>query len=71
MLRLVGEFTIATCPTCNGSGKVPCGRHMGVRTLNGGRPIDTPGEGRPMPCPMCNGSKVVTSDQLALPGRRT
>lgn len=60
MLKLVGEtFVRVTCPKCNGRGIEPCGRHMGVRTLNGGRPIDTPGEGRPMPCSVCKGAKTV------------
>ncbi len=60
MLKLVGDtFVRVICPQCNGRGTEPCPRYMGVRTLNGGRPIDTPGEGRPMPCSLCKGAKMV------------
>jgi|GEM_PF-3181399 hypothetical protein len=60
MLKLVGDsFVRVKCPKCNGRGTEPCGRYMGVRTLNGGRPIDTPGEGLPIPCSMCNGAKWI------------
>jgi DnaJ-class molecular chaperone len=60
MLKLVGDtFVRVICPRCNGRGTEPCPRYMGVRTLNGGRPIDTPGEGRPMPCSLCKGAKTI------------
>ncbi len=60
MLRLTGESEIRTCPTCRGRGRVPCPRTLGVRTLNGGMPVDVPSWGKPIPCPECKGRKVVT-----------
>ena len=59
MLRLVGELEMITCPTCRGRGRIPCPRTLGVRTLNGGLPVDVPSWGKPIPCPECLGKRLV------------
>lgn len=64
MLRLTGDMEIHTCPTCRGRGRVPCPRTLGVRTLNGGMPVDVPSWGKPIPCPECKGRKVVAGPSV-------
>lgn len=64
-LRMSGDqVRMIPCPECKGKGKVPCPRVMAVRShswVRGERvPVDTPGEGCPMPCPRCLGKKMIT-----------
>lgn len=60
MLRLAGEIRIKPCPECGGKGKVPCPSTVAVRTLGpGGVAALQPSTGHPIPCPQCEGKKVV------------
>lgn len=61
MLKLAGEPKMATCPTCAGKGSVPCPPTVAVRTIGfNGVAAAQPSQGHPIPCPECNGKKVVT-----------
>lgn len=64
MLRLAGgEFEWEPCGRCDGRGWVPCPPTTCVRTgvqgSNNRGPILTPSTGKPIPCPECDGKKVV------------
>lgn len=61
-LRLVGDIEIKTCPQCQGIGHVPCPMTVAVRTLGfNAVPSLQPSTGHPIPCPSCNGKKIVTN----------
>lgn len=59
-LRLAQESTeYEPCPKCAGRGKVPQSQTTCTRTLGrNGMPVLAPGDGYPVPCPACKGSKV-------------
>lgn len=61
-LRLVGDVELKLCPTCFGQGHVPCPQTVAVRTLGfNAVPALQPSTGHPIPCPKCNGKKIVTN----------
>lgn len=61
-LRLVGDIELKPCPQCMGRGFVPCPMTVAVRTLGfNAVPSLQPSTGHPIPCPCCNGKKVVTN----------
>lgn len=70
-LRLAQPLQLRTCPECKGAGRVPCPKTFSVRTSNWNMgyyvPTRQPGEGHPIPCPLCKGKKVVTEDQCNEP----
>ncbi len=61
-LQLVGELELKQCPYCTGRGFVPCQQTVAVRTLgfNGVAALQ-PSTGHPIPCPCCNGKKLVAN----------
>jgi len=61
-LTLVGEVEPKICPECKGAGSVPCPATVAVRSngLNG-VPVLQPSTGAPIPCPCCEGAKVVAN----------
>jgi len=60
MLKLATESNLMTCPECDGKGHVPCPATTAVRTMGlNGVPALQPSTGHPIPCPECNGKKVV------------
>ena len=69
MLRLVRDgddsnsSDLQTCPRCEGKGWIPCPPTWGVRGNNPNAqqhgPFLQPSYGKPIPCTMCNGKKVV------------
>lgn len=61
-LRLAGEMELKLCPSCAGRGSVPCPQTVAVRTLGlNAVPALQPSTGHPVPCPQCQGKKVVTT----------
>ena len=61
-LKLVGDIEIKICPECRGRGHVPCPMTVAVRTLGfNAVPSLQPSTGHPIPCPSCQGKKVVTN----------
>ena len=61
-LRLVGDIELKLCMTCLGQGHVPCPQTVAVRTLGfNAVPSLQPSTGHPIPCPNCNGKKIVTN----------
>lgn len=77
MLKLAGneDGGSVMCPRCEGRGRVPCPETQAVRSgvggdnLRGGTArIMCPGAGSPIPCPMCNGKKIVRAGTLPSSG---
>jgi RecJ-like exonuclease len=61
-LKLVGDIEFKLCPVCQGIGSVPCPQTVAVRTLGlNAVPSLQPSTGHPIPCPSCNGKKIVTN----------
>jgi len=61
-LRLIGEVELKLCSTCSGVGHVPCPQTVAVRTMGlNAVPSLQPSTGHPIPCPSCNGKKIVTN----------
>lgn len=61
-LRLVGDIELKLCTECNGRGHVPCQQTVAVRTMGlNGVPSLQPSTGHPIPCPSCNGKKIITN----------
>ncbi|MAO24981.1 MAG: hypothetical protein CMJ35_05675 [Phycisphaerae bacterium] len=59
-LRLVGDIELKRCPQCHGQGHVACPMTVAVRTLGfNAVPSLQPSTGHPIPCPCCQGKKVV------------
>lgn len=60
MLQLVGEIKSRVCDECGGEGKVPCPPTLSVRSTGAnGFAYPQPSDGHPIPCPKCNGKKVL------------
>lgn len=61
-LKLVGEIEFKLCLHCMGKGHIPCQQTVAVRTLgfNGVAALQ-PSTGHPIPCPCCNGKKIITN----------
>ena len=59
-LQFVGEIELKPCTHCMGKGHVPCAQTVAVRTigLNGVAALQ-PSTGHPIPCPCCNGKKMI------------
>lgn len=61
-LKLVGDIELKQCSTCTGQGYVPCPQTVAVRTMGlNAVPSLQPSTGHPIPCPSCNGTKMVTN----------
>ncbi|MBL4808817.1 MAG: hypothetical protein JKY43_02010 [Phycisphaerales bacterium] len=61
-LRLVGDIELKPCPTCCGVGSVACPQTVAVRTMGlNAVPALQPSTGHPIPCPLCNGRKIITN----------
>ncbi len=59
-LKLVGEIELKICHHCMGKGHIPCPQTVACRTigLNGVATLQ-PSTGHPIPCPCCNGQKLI------------
>lgn len=59
-LTLVGEIELKRCPYCTGTGSVACPQTVACRTIgfNGVATLQ-PSTGHPIPCPCCNGKKMI------------
>ena len=61
-LKLVGEVEPKTCPECSGKGHILCPQTVAVRTMGlNGVPALQPSTGQPIPCPTCDGKKLVAN----------
>jgi len=61
-LRFVGNIELKPCAECGGVGCVPCPQTVAVRTMGlNAVPALQPSTGHPIPCPACNGRKIVTN----------
>jgi DnaJ-class molecular chaperone len=61
-LKLVGDIEFKRCHECRGVGHVPCPQTVAVRTIGlNSVPALQPSTGHPIPCPSCNGAKVVAN----------
>lgn len=59
-LRLAGQIELKPCPSCAGKGSIPCPMTVAVRTLGfNAVPALQPSTGHPIPCPHCQGKKLV------------
>lgn len=61
-LQLTDQIELVTCHQCAGVGYIPCPSTVAVRTIgfNGVASLQ-PSTGHPIPCPTCNGKKMVTN----------
>lgn len=62
ILKLTGQIELKGCTECTGRGYILCPQTVAVRTLgfNGVAALQ-PSTGQPIPCPSCNGKKLVTN----------
>lgn len=61
-LRLVGDIELKLCQECLGVGTITCPATVAVRTMGlNAVPALQPSTGHPIPCPSCNGRKMVTN----------
>lgn len=59
-LRLTAQLQLKPCPACAGRGSIACPQTVAVRTLGfNAVPALQPSTGHPIPCPACQGKRVV------------
>lgn len=61
-LRLVGDIEFTCCQECFGVGTIACPATVAVRTMGlNAVPALQPSTGHPIPCPICQGKKMVAN----------